>query len=379
MILIVITPVQAQDDDYEYERSSLHSMMIKHLNSKYSDIVEEIYLESPLPERFNDHNLGVRIISFAESEGDQQSNLETFIRNVNIGQKMVAKWFDRDKTTGSFDMELVKYRGLYNSSQTMRNLARADMKGIALIEDAGELLIGNTYLMVNDISYQSKTGKGMWLKFAANVYSGGLVGNMDDLYKIGGFTVEVTSYLFRLDWDNAKANEFYTKYYTEDGERDKDKVEAFKNERDLFGMTFVGKTFSKSSETKFSSTKDPKKLLVKVCTRALDKNIAQLQHAHPDFRIKAPLISVEPLTAHVGLKEDITEDSRFEVLERIIDQDGKLSYKRVGVIKPEKGKIWDNRYEAEEDGGEDANLQFTTFRKVSGGDFYPGMLIRETD
>jgi len=49
----------------------------------------------------------------------------------------------------------------------------------------------------------------------------------------------------------------------------------------------------------------------------------------------------------------------------------------VGVIRPVKDKIWDNRYMAAEEKAENATLGFTTFEKVSGGSFYPGMLIRE--
>lgn len=77
------------------------------------------------------------------------------------------------------------------------------------------------------------------------------------------------------------------------------------------------------------------------------------------------------------MKEDITQDSRYEVLEQVINDKGITSYKRVGVIKPVAGKIWDNRFMAVEEGAENATLGFTTFEKVSGGDFYPGMLIRE--
>lgn len=99
------------------------------------------------------------------------------------------------------------------------------------------------------------------------------------------------------------------KYYTENGVTEQDKVRAFKDEKDLFQMEFVGKTNCKSSETKFSGVNDPDKLLIKVCTRALDQNIAQLQHSFAEFRIKAPLISTEPLKAYVGMKEDINMDS----------------------------------------------------------------------
>lgn len=215
------------------------------------------------------------------------------------------------------------------------------------------------------------------LKSFASVYTGNVKGIQRHLNEIGGFRVEVTSYLFRLKWNSEIADHFYMKYYTENGVTEQDKVRAFKDEKDLFQMEFVGKTNCKSSETKFSGVNDPDKLLIKVCTRALDQNIAQLQHSFAEFRIKAPLISTEPLKAYVGMKEDINMDSRFEVLERIIDQEGKLSYQRIGIIKPKQGQIWDNRFMASEEGTESANLKATEFTLVSGENFYPGMLIRE--
>ena len=378
--LLLIYPIlaYAQDDkEYEYERSSLHTLMIKHLNQKFEDVIENIYLKTPFPERFNEHNLGVRIVAFAESADNQQKNIESFITQVNLGQKMVSKWFNRDKTTGSFKMELVKERGYYNASQAQQNIARNQIRGRAMLEDAGEELIKNTYLIINDISYTSKAGTTSLLKSFASVYTGNVKGIQRHLNEIGGFRVEVTSYLFRLKWNSEIADHFYMKYYTQNGVTEQDKVRAFKDEKDLFQMEFVGKTNCKSSETKFSGVNDPDKLLIKVCTRALDQNIAQLQHSFAEFRIKAPLISTEPLKAYVGMKEDINMDSRFEVLERIIDQEGKLSYQRIGIIKPKQGQIWDNRFMASEEGTESANLKATEFTLVSGENFYPGMLIRE--
>lgn len=90
-----------------------------------------------------------------------------------------------------------------------------------------------------------------------------------------------------------------------------------------------------------------------------------------------PLISVSPLKAYIGLKEGVTEKSRFEVLEAELSKEGKMTYKRVGVIQPKENLIWDNRYMASEEQAYGSDFGFTTFRKVSGGDFYPGMLIRE--
>ena len=103
---------------------------------------------------------------------------------------MVAKWFNRDKRTGSFNMELIKQRGTYNANLGERMEARKSLRGLALLEDAGELLLNHTYLLVNDITYQSK-GNGFWF----------LTGNLNSFQDINGFRVTVRSYLFHLKWN----------------------------------------------------------------------------------------------------------------------------------------------------------------------------------
>ena len=368
----------AQSEDVlEYERNSMHIMMIKHLNQKFDDIIEDVFLKSPFPERFNNHDLGVKAVSFAESEEDQSHNITSFIKQVNLGQKLVAKWFNRDKKTGSFNMNLVKERGFYNASESQKNVARASIRGMALLEDAGENLINKTFLLVNDISYKSK-GSGNWfMKGIANAYFGNVEELQKSMQSIGGFRVEIKSYLFHLNWNEEIAQTFYSQYYTEDGNSEKEKVKAFLADKELFTLEYVGKTESISSEKSFKAVKDPKSLLIKICTQTMDYNIAQLQRQYDDFRIKAPLLSVNPLKADIGLKEDITEDSRFEVLERVLDEEGKVTYEYVGIIKPVKGKIKDNRFMVTKEESENASLDATEFEKISGKDFFPGMLIRE--
>lgn len=115
----------------------------------------------------------------------------------------------------------------------------------------------------------------------------------------------------------------------------------------------------------------------KACQRAIDENIVSLQNEFEEFRIKTPLVSNAPLTAYIGMKEGVTEKSLYEVLETIENEDGTRQYKRVGIIKPVKNLIWDNRFMAAEEGAATANLGYTTFIKESGSNFLPGMLIRE--
>lgn len=363
LFILIAQSLCAQDDNYDYERGSLHVMLLTYPSHTYEENIKSVFSSYPFPERFNNHDLGAKSMSFYGGDEDQSINIKDFCQQVNLGQKMVAKWFNRDKSTGSFNMELIKERGLYNATQTQQNIARASMRGLALLADAGENLIKHTYLVVNDIQYLTHS--------KSNPFSDG---------GLNGFTVEVTSYLLRLKWDEDIAGSFYNSYYTENGRKEQDKVEAFIRDGNKWQMEYVGKTFSKSRKTSSrEASLTPRRLLEKVTTRALDLNLAKLQHEYPDFRIKAPLVSVEPLKAYVGLKEDITSESRFEVLERVIDKEGRLSYKRVGIIKPKTGRaIWDNRYMADDEDA-DAKIGYTEFEKVSGGNFYSGMLIRETE
>jgi hypothetical protein len=118
-------------------------------------------------------------------------------------------------------------------------------------------------------------------------------------------------------------------------------------------------------------------MFLKVCTRAIDRSITELQQHFDEFKVFSPLMSIDPLYAYIGMKEGVNEDSRYEVLERTVNAEGRTEYKRVGIIKPEKGKIWDNRFMAADDNLEGSDLEYTTFKKVSGKNFYPGMLIRE--
>ena len=118
-------------------------------------------------------------------------------------------------------------------------------------------------------------------------------------------------------------------------------------------------------------------MIRKACQRAIDDNIVDLQKKFEQFRVKTPITSISPtITAQIGMKEGVSSESRYEVLE-VIDNNGSMEYKRVGVIKPVPTMIWDNRFMAMEEGAYGADLGATTFIVESGKNFYPGMLIRE--
>ena len=183
--------------------------------------------------------------------------------------------------------------------------------------------------------------------------------------------------MYQLVWNEEIMMDFYTTTYSNGP--DNEKVKVFENRRGDFKLKYVGKVESKGGDVSFMGVNldEPINMVRKACQRALDENIADLQQEFEAFRTNSPLISVEPLKAYVGLKENVTPGSRFEVLQAIEDETGKRTYKRVGVITPEKDQIWDNRYMAFEDGAPNSELNGTTFKITNGKKLYPGLLIRE--
>ena len=48
---------QTPKEDYEYERSSLYMMMVKHPQYAYNKEIEYVFSRIKIPDRFNDHSL----------------------------------------------------------------------------------------------------------------------------------------------------------------------------------------------------------------------------------------------------------------------------------------------------------------------------------
>lgn len=374
--------------DIEYRRSSIYSIMLKHQNQKFADTIANVFQLMPVPDKYNDHDLSVKVLSVLAKEVSP-TEVESFLNKNGVASRLVSKWFNRDFTNGVCDVELIKERGLYDASEMDKAIALQTQRGKAMLEDAGEELIGNTFVLVNDIKYidkgeRSKTW-GSILKVMGAVATvvtqndayadlGSNVGDIAESYK--GFKVKIYTHLYQLIWDDETAQTFYEKMYSD--QPDPEKHQAMELYRDKFKLKYVGSQLSDGSTTSFLGIKEdePRLMVRKACQRALDDNVANLQKNYEAFKVKVPLLSTAPLTAQIGKKEGITEKSRFEVLE-IQEKEGRTVYKRVGVIRPLPNLIWDNRFMAIEEKAEGAGLGYTTFKKVSGSNFYPGMLIRE--
>lgn len=383
------------DETMNYRRSSLYSLMVNHTDQQFANEIKEAFLQIPTPDKFNNHDLSVKVLNLnTKLEGaksDKENMVITdFLNNNKVASRMVARWFNRDFYTGECNMELVKERGLYNATEFDRQLASHSARGMAMLQDAGEDLIGNTFVVVNDIRYidKSKGSKVAGSIFrilgaAASVVTGSdsfndMGKNLGDIAEsLKGFSVKINSFLYRLDWNQDQANLFYCEQYGVGN--DATKKANFENARSNYRLKYIGKVESKGGTTSFLGIKEDEPIMMvrKACQRAIDENVVDLQRSYEEFRTKTPLVSVEPLTAYIGKKEGVTEKSRYEVLEVEEMEDGTHKYKKVGEVEPIPGQIWDNRFMAKEEGAVGGTLEKTTFRSVSGKNFTRGMLLRE--
>lgn len=373
-------PLLAQVPDIEtnYRRPSLCSFLISRTDQTMFDRIQSQYLEIPTPDQYNNHDLSVRVINVTK-KGNYADSIGDWLTRNNIASRIVGKWFDRNVLTGECSLDLVKSRGLYNATEFDRQLASRTTRGKAMLEDAGEDLIGNTFVMVHEVHYidNAKRSKnvatglriaGSFLQAFTGVNVSDLVDNLADMTEtFKGFRVKFHTRLYKLEWDDEISGNFYTQMYST--APDLQKKEAFDNNRGLFSLRYIGEVESSGQQNSFLgiSEEHPEVMIRKACCRAIDDNVADLQRRFSEFRVKSPIKSIDDgqIQIAIGMKEGLNKDSEYEILEPE-EQEGLIKYNRIGVIAPVEGKIWDNRYMAFEEGAIGSDLKVSTFKLKSG-------------
>lgn len=408
----------------EYDRSSLALLMVYHPEDEFGAAIDSAYHAMPFPDKYDNHYIGFERIDNSSITGVQKGDkvglvkaqygkklnakdleknskaLEDILNNNRIANYMIAKWF------GLYDgpvcnMDLIQERGQYNATELDVAIANQSARGLAMLSDAGEQLIGNSYVLINDMTYATAEERAAAAKTALAVIGGIFDAVMGtdlgrNVAAIGGaiadgftgFAVKNHSYLFRLNWNDELANIFYSEYWMT--EPDPARLQKFLQD-ERFTLTYVAHEYECSEKTVAKGKKvDREKLIKMVCARSIDKNIAALQLQYEDFKVKTPVyeeIFNEKgksigYAVKIGLKEGISEKSSFQVVRKEVDPDTKKTkYRYVATLKPVKGKIWDNRFmAAEDDDNKDkdaAALTYTLMKKVAGGEVLPGMLVIE--
>lgn len=377
--------VAAGNDEVKttYRRSSLCSILISRTDQQMYDKIQQRFLEIPTPDQYNNHDLSIRMLNVSKKK-DRADSIDTWLKENKIASRLVAKWFNRDIVTGQCDMNLVQQRGLYNATEMDKELAARSARGQAMLADAGEELIGNTFVLVHEAHYidNAKRSKnvGTGLKILGAVGSaflgssfGDLMDNLGDIAAtFKGFRVKFHTRLYQLQWTEDNAGEFYSSMWN-----DRD---AFEEGRSKFSLRYIGEVESAGSQNSFLGIREeePELMIRKACQRAIDDNVRDLQAAYEEFRVKSPITGFEGdnIMVPIGMKEGVNEKSEYEVLEAE-EKNGRIKYKRVGVVTPVAGRIWDNRFMAAEEGAVGSEFTATAFKVKSGKRPETGHFVRQ--
>ena len=424
LLLLACASVAQAQESLSYRRNSLATVLVYHPEDEFGPEIYKAFDSLPIPDKYDDHTIeGARVIDnstiwgvqkrdsgyFKATYGHQlsaselQKNAkftEDLLNEAGIGKKMVAKWFGLEGTSvedATFNTRLIQTRGQYNATDVDVALALQTTRGLASLSDAGEELLHNTFVLVNDITYVTAEQEAEAAKTAMNVIGGLLdaftggtsgrdlanaAGKIADSFT--GFKVKTHSYLYQLEWNDSIAAIFYQFHYT--GTPDPVKVQAFLDDQTTYRLKYVAHEYEFDKKSVLKGRYSRTELVRTICARSMDKNIVALAKQYEDFKVKTPVYSIltnergkiEGYAAKIGMKEGITESSKFQVVQRYYDPEtGKTTYKYVATVKPKKGHIWDNRYNAVLEQADGATLPYTTFTKTAGGEILPGMLLIE--
>ena len=407
-----------------YRRNSLATILVYHPEDEFGGEIHKAFDSLPIPDKFDDHNIpDFRVIDNSLIAGVQKKDsgfykatylhalpkneltanaeaMERLLNDADMAKEMVAKWFGFEGTSvedATFNTRLIQQRGQYNASDIDVNLALQTTRGLATLSDAGEELIGQTFVLVNDVTYVTSEQRAQTAKISMSIvgglfdaFTGGSAGR--DMAKLGGeiadsftgFKVKTHSYLFELVWNDSIAAIFYQQHYT--ATPNPEKIQAFLDDSTTYRLRYIAHQYEFDEKSVLKGQYTRTELVRTICARSMDKNIVELGKQYEDFKVKTPVYQIlyddkghiQGYAAKIGLKEGVNETSKFQVIQRVVNPEtNKTTYKYIATVKPVKGAIWDNRYNAVIEEADGSTLPYTTFKKVGGGEILPGMLLIE--
>lgn len=436
MALVVAMGAMAQNitSTTGYHRSTLYIMPVVHSQDSFATEILFAAENLPFPDRYNNmaKSQAAKVIRLDDKSSYKQLKDTTRHRQYDellakdaMAKEIVKYWFNFTPEQG-FNTDRLTQEGMYDASELKKELARGTMAGVINLADAGDELIGKTFILVNDISYinhaeraayasaicdlisevgksmqsvgedLSSTNTGIGLLDAAFSLAGAassLVGSFtelaadltkatNELLDIKGFAVCEATYLYQLDWNDEVQNTFYAKYYNEDGNAAK--IQAFLADNKTFKMKYIGMMpTTTNNATAFNageySKMDQSNQILITCTRTMDDAINTLQGRFPEFRVYTPVSDlvtnakgkVIGVRADIGMKEGVTAKKKY-VIREMVFKNGKTEYKDVVKSAKAEAPIWDNRYAVENKDGQKG----TTF-KTAKGNLYKGLLLIE--
>lgn len=362
-----------------YRRSSICLILMVHSDKPYAEDMVRVFQNFPMPVRYNEHNIDLRVVEVTGKQ--KREDIERILRRNNVGREVVGRWFNRH-ADGSMNMDLVHERGGYGAFHDDYLRTVNTVRGTASLRDEGIELLESTFVLVCDMEYMEQNkgfkigaalsaigsvamgvmsayseyesanaaSKGDYSKAAqshANAQAWGAgsqlaatgAAMLNDLSK---FKVKISSYLYKLNWDEARTATVFNNYWVDESTPAAEAARrrtSFENAN--FGLEYIGEYSKASSKTKLVSCTDVDRVVLDVCGRSVEETVTALANKFIVFRPRTPFYCENgQIYSLIGTKEDVAPDKKYEIVKRTKGKDGKVEYKRVGTVKA--GTPWRN-------------------------------------
>ena len=385
------TFAQESSKDFKYRRSSLSMILIESESFPNKDAVMSSWNNYPFPDKYNKHEIDLKSfninaivlseqdlldagflkdtlknpLQIAKATGslkpvkylnteqtiavvmptekqEYQLKIDKVMNDNKLANKLVAKWFNRS-ADGKFDMSLIQERGFYNASELEASIAQGQALGAASLGDAGEELLRNTFVTFTKLEFIENEPAAAIVRDAAKAYiAESMAGKpqmlIDKSMQVVDATYEKTkegyslwskTWLYRLNWNDSIAAIFYNDLWSNPSAFDKS---------DLFSLEFVGDQYNQSLVTfKIGEKRTQEQIIDLALVRNVDNAFAKLQKKNDVFKPKVPVLTSNPITAQIGMKEGLNGGESFDVLEMTLNpKTGLTEYKKVGSAKADK-------------------------------------------
>jgi hypothetical protein len=374
--------VKSNEPSTDYDRLALTYMLLDFGTGNYYSMLNNSFQQLKVEDKFDDNSLRQPLLP---SPVTREETVNTFAFNPRtpdivsnkiknalllnyIPNAVIAKWFSR-KDDGSFGVELLQQRGLYNATDADVAAANASKLGIAKLMDAGEQLLNNSFIIVVDVND---------LIDMEEAYNRLQKNSKTTIARTkNGFKATVSTYVYKIDFNDTINSIFWNELWA--GSTDVD-LAARKAKFDKFNFPVT--YYMRSSAMVEASQYNPgqslapkvqatrEQLMLKLLQEGVTNNMATIEKSLEEFKVKASLFNSHPLEAKIGKKEGLKTDQRYFVYEMVQDQAGKITAKRKGVIRATQ-HITDNRTVST------GQSKTSRFYQVAGSRLDEGMLLQQ--
>lgn len=365
-----------------YNRSAVSLMLLGYEDALQSPVYSSF--ASLLPDsRYDKNIIATKVLPFNGSRlctekdnntgedkiknPDRSEVLTDMLNSRNVGAEVIAYIYNR-QADGRMDAGLINQRAAYNKTDADYNVIQATAKKQTGLQEGGEALIRNSYIMLYDYA-------NLRCEYAK-------VGEKGDVYWKG----DVTVYLFRVAWTDELRQRFYEECWIDD-ETPEEQRKAICEQFSKFQVP-VELTMKQSrpmnKETGIEAFRKLKPAVrgkltendlrinslqtgVIDCFSSLQNEVETRNEA---FNIKCAVENISPIQAKIGLKEGVRTNLRFYMYEYSQKGGGAISRRRKGVVRA-TNKITDNR------GVTTGNMVPTEFYQIAGKAAQPGWEMQE--